>query len=108
MKVPTLRRPKPVELPGITARARIDRDTKNLLERVKPGEIAIVDHPDLDRVVAETLVARGVAAVVNTEPSMSGRYPILGPQTLVQAGIPLLDAVGQGIFESIQIGRAHV
>lgn len=104
MKVPTLRRPKPVELPGITARARIDRDTKNLLERVKPGEIAIVDHPDLDRVVAETLVARGVAAVVNTEPSMSGRYPILGPQTLVQAGIPLLDAVGQGIFESVREG----
>lgn len=104
MKVPTLRRSKPVELPGTTARARIDRSTKSLLKRLKPGEIAVIDHADLDRVVAETLVTRAVGAVVNAEPSITGRYPNLGPQILVQAGIPLLDGVGQGVFDSVREG----
>lgn len=104
MKVPTLRRSRPVELPGITARARIDRSTKNLVKRAKPGEIAIIDHADLDRVVAETLVARAVGGVVNTESSITGRYPNLGPQILVQAGVPLLDGVGQDVFDSVREG----
>ena len=59
--------------------ARVDRRTKNLLRRVQPGEVAIIDHEDLDRVAAEELVAKGVSAVVNASPSISGRYPNLGP-----------------------------
>src|SRR5205085_7256247 len=65
---------------------RVDARTKTLLRRVQPGEIAIIDHEDLDRVAAEELVASGVSAVVNSASSIRGRYPNMGPLILVQAG----------------------
>lgn len=105
MKVPTLRRSRPEDLPGTKAPVRLDRRTKSLTKRLKPGEIAVIDHVDLDRVVAETLVACGVGAVVNAQPSISGRYPNLGPQLLVDAAIPLIDGVGQGVFDAVREGE---
>jgi uncharacterized membrane-anchored protein len=93
------------DLPGLVAPARIDRRTKNLTRRVQPGDIAIIDHADLDRVSAESLLSCQVAAVVNAAPSMSGRYPNLGPQVLVEAGVPLIDDVGSDVFEKVREGR---
>ncbi|MBO3748611.1 hypothetical protein J5X84_21250 [Streptosporangiaceae bacterium NEAU-GS5] len=104
MKVSGLRRRKAVDLPGVTAVARIDRRTKRLTKRLKPGEIAIIDHVDVDRVSAEALVACGVAAVVNVAASISGRYPNLGPQILVEAGIPLIDSATPDLFERVREG----
>src|SRR6266571_14170 len=104
-KLPGARRSRPEDLPGISATARLDRRTKNLTKRLRPGEIAIIDHADLDRFSAETLVSCEVAAVVNTSLSISGRYPNLGPQLLVQAGIPLVDDVGPEVFEHVQDGQ---
>jgi uncharacterized membrane-anchored protein len=104
-KLPGTRRSRPEYLPGISATARLDRRTKNLTKRLRPGEIAIIDHADLDRVSAETLVGCEVAAVVNASLSISGRYPNLGPQLLVQAGIPLVDDVGPEVFEHVQDGQ---
>ena len=69
--------------------ARLDRRTKRLVGRLRPGDIAVIDHVDLDRVAADALVAARVAAVLNAKPSISGRYPNLGPEVLVSAGIPL-------------------
>jgi uncharacterized membrane-anchored protein len=89
-----------------TGSARVDRRTKNLLRRIHPGEIAVIDHEDLDRVSAEGLVARGVAAVVNAAPSISGRYPNLGPLILVEAGIPLIDGVGKLVMSKVHEGDA--
>ena len=85
--------------------ARLDHRTKNLTRRLEPGEIAIIDHADLDRVSAETLISLQVAAVVNAAPSISGRYPNLGPQLLVEAGIPLVDDVGPEVFEEVREGQ---
>jgi uncharacterized membrane-anchored protein len=93
------------DLPGLVAPARIDRRTKNLTRRLQPGDVAIIDHADLDRVSAESLLNCQVAAVVNAAPSMSGRYPNLGPQVLVEAGIPLIDDVGCDVFEKVREGR---
>ena len=93
------------DLPGLVAPARLDRRTKNLTRRLQPGDIAIIDHADLDRVSAESLLNRQVAAVVNAAPSMSGRYPNLGPQLLVDAGVPLIDDVGCDVFEKVSEGR---
>lgn len=104
MKVLTLRRNKADELPGVTAVARVDRRTKNLTKRVGAGEIAVVDHADLDRVSAEALVDCEVAAVVNAAPSISGRYPNLGPHIVVAAGIPLVDDVGPELLENVGEG----
>ncbi|MEA2499546.1 MAG: hypothetical protein QOH26_1951, partial [Actinomycetota bacterium] len=85
--------------PGaIFGTARVDGRTKDLLARVQPGEIAIIDHEDIDRVAAEGLVQRQVKAVVNASRSSTGRYPNLGPLLICSAGIPVIDAAGQAVM----------
>ncbi|WP_245887840.1 putative cytokinetic ring protein SteA [Geodermatophilus tzadiensis] len=86
---------------------RLDRRTKNLTKRLRPGDIAVIDHVDIDRVSADSLVAARVGAVVNAAPSISGRYPNLGPEILTAAGIPLVDGVGKEVFAALKEG-AHV
>ncbi|MFF3670333.1 putative cytokinetic ring protein SteA [Microtetraspora malaysiensis] len=110
LNVPGLRRRKADDLPGVTAVARIDRRTKRLTKRLKAGEIAIIDHVDVDRVSAEALVACGAAAVVNVAAGISGRYPNLGPQILVEAGVAVVDNATPELFERIKDGdvvRVH-
>ncbi|MEA2452697.1 MAG: hypothetical protein QOG04_1407 [Actinomycetota bacterium] len=86
--------------PGtLSGTARIDARTKNLMARIQPGEIAIIDHEDIDRMAAEGLVQRKVAAVVNASRSSTGRYPNLGPLLLCSAGIPLIDDVGKAVMD---------
>ena len=93
----------------ITGTARIGRRTKDLVKRLEPGEIAVIDHEDLDRVAADGLVGAGVSAVVNAAPSISGRYPNGGPIRVVEAGIPLIDDAGRGLLDRLQDGEAiHV
>ena len=84
--------------------ARVDRRTKDLVPRADPGDVAVIDHEDLDRVAAEGLVEAGVSAVVNASASISGRYPNLGPLVLTDAGIPLIDRVGPLLMEKVQEG----
>ncbi|MGH8776985.1 MAG: putative cytokinetic ring protein SteA [Jiangellaceae bacterium] len=105
MRIPALRRRRSADLPGVSGVVRIDRRTKNLTRRLRAGEIAVIDHVDLDRVSAEALVACGAGAVVNVRPSVSGRYPNLGPEILVEAGIPLLDAVGSDLLSQVHEGE---
>jgi uncharacterized membrane-anchored protein len=97
-----IRRPRkklPEERPGvIVGAARVDRRTKNLMTRLSPGEIAVINHADIDRIAAEGLIQRQAAAVVNASRSSTGRYPNLGPLLLVSAGVPLIDDVGPGIM----------
>ena len=104
LKLPIMHRSRPEDLPGVTGRARLDRRTKNLTKRLGPGEIAIIDHADLDRVSADALVRLRAAAVVNVAPSITGRYPNLGPQVLVEAGIPLVDEVAPDVFTRVREG----
>ncbi|HEY7049688.1 MAG TPA: putative cytokinetic ring protein SteA [Jatrophihabitantaceae bacterium] len=104
MKLATLRRTRAGNPAGVTGVARLDRRTKRLVGRLNPGDIAIIDHVDLDRVAAESLVAARVAGVVNAQPSISGRYPNLGPDLLVASGIPLLDNVGNQVFAAVKEG----
>jgi len=105
MRIGPLRRGRPSDAePGVTGTARLDRRTKNLTKRLRPGDIAVIDHVDVDRVSADSLVACKVAAVVNAGPSTSGRYPNLGPGILVDAGIPLVDGVGKEVFTALKEG----
>ncbi|MDO5672026.1 MAG: putative cytokinetic ring protein SteA [Actinomycetaceae bacterium] len=82
-----------------TGRARVDERTKNLTKRLKAGEIAVINHADLDRVAAESLVACAPLAVLNAAKSTTGRYPNLGPSILVDAGITLVDDLGTDIMQ---------
>ncbi len=104
MRLPVLRRSRSAEPGVVTGTVRLDRRTKRLVGRLRPGEVAVIDHVDLDRVAADSLVAVGVAAVLNAKPSISGRYPNLGPEVLVQAGVPLLDDLGEALFERLREG----
>lgn len=92
---------EPVDVQGP---ARVDRRTKNLVKRLTGGEIAVIDHEDLDQVAADGLVEGGVVAVVNAAPSITGRYPNLGPQRLVGAGIPLIDEAGADLLDRVADG----
>lgn len=89
---------------GINGRARLDRRTKNLIPRLEAGDIAVIHHRDVDRVAAEGLVAKRVAAVVNAAPTMSGRYPALGGLVLLQAGVLVIDAIGEAAFNRLGDG----
>ena len=89
------------EIQGI---ARLGKRTKRLVKRLGRGDIAIIDHLDLDRVSAEDLIACGVEAVINAAHSSSGRYQNAGPLLLVQAGIHLVDAPGVPIFDLVEDG----
>ncbi|MFT0848601.1 putative cytokinetic ring protein SteA [Actinomycetaceae bacterium L2_0104] len=79
--------------------ARVDPRTKNLTKRLEPGDIAVINHSDIDRVSAEALVECKPAAVLNAAKSTSGRYPNLGPGILEIAGIPLIDDLGSEIMD---------
>ncbi len=92
-------------LPGVSGTVRIDRRTGSLVGRLRPGDIAVIDHLDLDRANAETLVDCGVVAVVNASPFISGRYPNLGPDLLARSGVMMVDDVGAGIFTELRDGR---
>ncbi|HJQ45469.1 MAG TPA: putative cytokinetic ring protein SteA [Amycolatopsis sp.] len=90
--------------PGITGVARVDRRTRALLRRISPGDIVFLDQIDLDRATADALVDAEVAAVVNAAPSISGRFPNLGPEVVVGAGIPLIDSVGGEVLRRLKDG----
>src|SRR3954451_49181 len=105
MKIPALRSGRrDDQLAGISGVARLDRRASRLLNRLHPGDIAVIDIADLDRSTADALVGAGVSAVVNAQPSISGRYPNLGPEVLIASGVALLDGVGSDIFAEVKEG----
>jgi uncharacterized membrane-anchored protein len=87
---------------------RPGRKTKLLVKHLRRGDIALVDHLDIDRVSAEELIMAGAAAVLNCSRSSSGTYPNLGPQLLVEAGILLVDLPDDTLFDSLSDGEAIV
>jgi uncharacterized membrane-anchored protein len=104
MKLPGLLSRRAPELPGVAGVARVDRHAGGLTRRLNPGDIAVLNAIDLDRQTADMLVAAQVVAVVNAAPSISGRFPNLGPEILVAAGIALVDNVGVEVLRSIRDG----
>jgi uncharacterized membrane-anchored protein len=84
--------------------ARLGERTKHLVKRLRPGEVAVIDHLDIDRIAAEELIEAGVVAVLNAAPSSSGRYPNAGPLMLARAGICLVDAPEADLFGRLKDG----
>jgi uncharacterized membrane-anchored protein len=84
--------------------ARLGRRTKHLVKRLRPGDVAVIDHVNIDRIAAEELIATGVRAVLNAAQSSDGRYPNAGPLMLARAGICLIDAPGDDLFERLHDG----
>ena len=84
-------------LPGVSGTARVARRAPQLLARLREGDIAVIDHHDLDQETALRLVNKGVVGVVNAASMISGRYANLGPEVLAEAGVVLVDRVGEGL-----------
>lgn len=103
MKFAVRSRPAP-SLPGVHGPARIHRRTASVLGRLRVGDIAVLDHVDMDRDTAQALIDAGVVAVVNASPLISGRYPNLGPERLVDAGVLVVDNAGAAVFERLKDG----
>ncbi|GAA4363699.1 putative cytokinetic ring protein SteA [Nocardioides caricicola] len=103
LKIPARQR-SAVGLPGLAGTARVERRTRQLLPRLRPGDVAVVEHVDLDRATAQALVDAGVVAVVNAAPMISGRYPNLGPQVLVDAGLLVVDGIGTAGLAAVSDG----
>jgi len=90
---------------AITAPARADKRTKRLSQRLKKGEIAIINHVDLDGPATEGLLAKGVKCVINCAPTITGRYPNRGPELLLQHNVILIDNVSPDIFDKVSEGE---
>lgn len=102
------RKPADVDRDHPAGIARVGSRTKDLITRLIPGEIAIIDHEDIDRIAAEGLVQKQPRAVINAARSITGKYPNLGPLLLVTAQIPLLDAAGPPVMEIPDGTRVHL
>lgn len=103
MKFAVRSRPAPA-LPGVHGPARIHRRTASLLGRLHVGDVAVLDHLDMDRDTAQALIDAGVVAVVNSGPMVSGRFPNLGPERLVEAGVLVVDNAGPQVFDRLRDG----
>jgi len=90
--------------PAIHGTARLGRRTKHLVKRLHPGDVAVIDHVNIDRIAAEELIATGARAVVNAAESSDGCYPNSGPLLLVRAGVVLIDVAGADPFELLDDG----
>jgi uncharacterized membrane-anchored protein len=90
---------------AISGTARLGRRTKDLVKRLRPGDVAVIDHVNIDRIAAEELIATGVHAVINASQSSDGRYPNTGPLLLVRAGVAVLDVTAGDPFESLNDGN---
>ena len=96
-----------VTVPRVVAgQARLGKRTKQLVKRLKPGDVAVIDHVDIDRVSGEDLINSGVEAVINCSPSTTGTYPNMGPLLLVQAGIHLVECTDADLFSILRDGDA--
>ena len=101
------RRLQAVDAPAASAvegPARLGKRTKTLVKRLRAGDVAVVDHTDLDRIAAEDLAASGVAAVVNVAPFTTDRYPNAGPLVLARAGVRLVEVPAAPLFEELRDG----
>jgi uncharacterized membrane-anchored protein len=91
---------------AVRGTARLGRRTKYLVKRLGPGDVAVIDHLNIDRIAAEELIATGARAVLNASESTDGRYPNAGPLMLARAGIVLVDLADSDPFEVLDEGDA--
>lgn len=82
----------------LTGRIRVDGRLRHLTTRLEEGEIAVIDEADLNRHDAHALAAKHPLAVLNAQPSTTGRHRALGPKLLLEAGIAVIDDLGQDIM----------
>ena len=89
----------------VEAPIKVDRKTKRLAKRLTGGEIAVINHMDIDEVAANSLVEGKVKLVINAAQSISGKYPNKGPGILTDKNILIIDNVVQELFDELKEGQ---
>ncbi|NDI34240.1 hypothetical protein EPK97_05635 [Chengkuizengella sediminis] len=80
---------------------------------IKPKQIAVIKHQDIDEIAARDIVRCKVKAVINAGETMTGSYPTKGPLILLNAGIPILE-IDNVFFEKfsdnqfVKINSSHI
>ncbi len=85
-------------------KVKLDKRTKRLVQRLERGEIVVIDHPDIDSASAYLLLEKKPRAIINASPSITGTYPALGAKILLEHKIPIIDEVGEEIFQKLKEG----
>ena len=85
-------------------KAKLDRRTKNLVNRLRKGDVAIISHDDIDEVAANCLIDIKPLVILNTQPSITGRYSARGAYKILKSGIPIIDDIPDQIFDDIKEG----
>ena len=83
---------------------KIDKKTKNLINRLRPKDIAVISHEDLDEVAANSLVDKKIACIINTKKTISGRYPNRGPAIIMEKGIPIFEVDNNELIDILKEG----
>ena len=91
-------------LPGVTGTVRMGA-TVDVVARLEPGDLAIIDHPDLDRDRASALVETGVRVVLNVGAFVSGRSTHHGAEQLAEAGVLLVEHIGPDVWTQVADGQ---
>lgn len=94
------------QLHMISGKVRCGKLTKHLIPFLCPGEIAIIDHQNLDSVAANGLIERKVKAIINCSSSFTGQYVTYGAKAILDQGIPLFDFIGPiDLFSQVKVGE---
>jgi uncharacterized membrane-anchored protein len=75
----------------LQGRIKVGTKTKNLVNFLHTGDIAVIRHDDIDELAAQALACTGAKAVINTGKSMTGRFPSVGARILLQNNMSLID-----------------
>ncbi len=82
-----------------------DHQTKLLVHRLRPGDIALVEHADMDQLAAESLIRSGVKVVLNCQPFCRGIFPPSSVEILLKHGVYLLEHVNPMLFDLVAEGE---
>lgn len=88
----------------IKGKVRVDRRTKNLVRRLRPGEIPVIMHEDIDEVAAYSLLEKKVRVVINCAKSFTGKFPAVGAKILLAHDVIIIDNLGEDVFNRIREG----
>ncbi|KPU28102.1 thiamin pyrophosphokinase [Caloranaerobacter sp. TR13] len=82
-----------------------DQKTKRLIYKLRPGDIALLCHEDIDEIAAEALIKSKVKCIINTEKTITGYYPNKGPLKLLKSRIPIYETDDRSIFNLVKNGE---
>ena len=83
---------------SVEGRVWIARDLHQKIPTIDEGDFLLIEDNDLTQADAELLIESGVQLVINAALSVTGRVRSRGPQTLIDAGIVLLDDCGSDVW----------